>query len=43
MTTWLGKDNRRRDDVKKWEVYTDEEKIAQRDLGDYASFWRYTL
>jgi hypothetical protein len=34
MTTWLGKENRRRDAVKNWEAYTDEEKIAQRELGD---------
>jgi len=43
MTMWLGRENRRREMIKPAALYTDEEKIKERDMGDYASFYRYTV
>ena len=48
MTTYLRKENRRRD---QWaiennrvpEAYTDEQKDLEREKGDNASFFRYTV
>ena len=48
MTTYLRKENRRRD---QWaiennrglETYTDEQKDLEREKGDNASFFRYTV
>ncbi|KAF1984591.1 high-affinity nicotinic acid transporter [Aulographum hederae CBS 113979] len=45
MTLYLRRENRRRDRaaVKKIEEYTAEEKMAEREMGDSASFFRYTV
>jgi hypothetical protein len=45
MTIYLRRENARRDQVnpKKPSEYTAEEKYAERQLGDNASFFRYTV
>jgi hypothetical protein len=45
MTFYLRRENKRRDTVspKKPEEYTEEEKVAEREMGDNASFFRYTV
>jgi len=44
MTTYLRRENARRDrEYKKPEEYTEAERYAERDKGDYASFFRYTV
>lgn len=44
MTVYLRRENRRRDaEGKKVELYTEEEKLAERLKGDNASFFRYTV
>lgn len=42
MTIWARKENARREAIKPRAAYTDEEMRAQREMGDYATFWRYT-
>ncbi|CAL3973203.1 hypothetical protein PZA11_005501 [Diplocarpon coronariae] len=48
MTTWLRRENARRDqwaleNNRQPENYTEQEKNAERELGDYATFYRYTV
>ncbi|KAL3425445.1 high-affinity nicotinic acid transporter [Phlyctema vagabunda] len=44
MTTYLRRENARRDrEYTSPELYTEEQKLAERDRGDYASFYRYTI
>lgn len=45
MTFWLRKENKRREIAsgKLPEQYTETEKLAERERGDYASFFRYTV
>jgi len=45
MTLYLRRENARRDRVfnKKPSEYTTEERLAERDSGDNASFFRYTV
>lgn len=45
MTLYLRWENKRRDELsgKHVEAYTTEEKEAEREKGDYASFFRYTV
>lgn len=43
MTLYLRRENKRRDAVKPVEAYTEAERVAERERGDYASFFRYTV
>ena len=44
MTTYYRRENARRDrEYKAPELYTEEEKAAERTKGDYASYFRYTV
>jgi MFS family permease len=43
MTLYLGRENRRRDAIKPAALYTDEEKVKERENGDDAGFFRYTV
>jgi hypothetical protein len=44
MTTWLRRENAHRDCIyKSPDTYTTEEKKSESHLGDYASFYRYTI
>jgi hypothetical protein len=43
MTTYFGRENRRRELLKPAALYTNEEKIRERERGDDASFYRYTV
>jgi hypothetical protein len=44
MTIYLRRENARREaEYKKPEEYTDEEKKAEREKGDHATFFRYTV
>lgn len=48
MTAYLRKENRRReqwaiDNNRQPENYTEDEKHAEREMGDYATFYRYTV
>jgi hypothetical protein len=44
MTLYLRRENKRRDaEYKAPELYTPEEKAAEREKGDNASFFRYTV
>lgn len=44
MTIYLRRENARRDrEYKRPEEYSEAEKLAERERGDYASFFRYTI
>jgi len=43
MTVYLGRENARREKIKPAVLYTDEEKISEREMGDAAGFYRYTV
>ena len=44
MTIYLRRENARRDrEYKPPSEYTEEEKVAEREKGDYATFYRYTI
>jgi hypothetical protein len=43
MTVYFGRENTRREAIKPAALYTDEEKVKEREMGDDASFYRYTV
>jgi hypothetical protein len=43
MTAYLRRENARRDAIRKADDYSENEKMAERERGDDASFFRYTV